>query len=323
MATLLTLVFQGEVTATETLGADEEREVVHTAFPLSPPRDATAHDNFRAYKIAPLTSGRTLISTISNRGDVDDYDRPVLRAMACLMDRTELAGPARDLTAVWTALATSNLEQGYAGLAGQIADRSIHASPEAFALFQTELDRSAEFYARLAAVLIEDSADLYWGNLANTPERVLDLWRPVFGLLPLSRLQQLHLAIGGEATDVREPLLGMPGAVPESWREGGVLSSLFGRKKEPRSEAAADLESQEVFGTRSKGPRALVDAIVDAEPWPTGSRDQERYRVLLSCLDSSSDGRKQTPFDVMPELDELRRAIQRIEQLSSDLNRWP
>ncbi|MEM7585414.1 MAG: hypothetical protein AAF560_18640 [Acidobacteriota bacterium] len=319
MATLVTLVFQGEVATEGTLSTDEAREIVHGAFPLSPPRDATTDPGYRAFKTTPLSSGRLLVSTVLNRGDVDEYERPVLRANGYLLDRSELSGPARDLCAVWEALAECDPARGEAALEPHIAQRSIHTSPEAFATFRAELGRAVDFYARLTAVLIEESADLYFGDLRHA----LELLRPALGLLPAMRLAALNLAIGGEATDVREPILGLPGAAPESWREVGVLSSLFGRKKEPRSAAAADLESQEIFSNRSPGPRAMAEAIVDPQPWPTQLNELERYRVLLRCIDSGQEGRDQTPFDIVPELDELRRAIQRIEDVAAEMARWP
>ncbi len=315
MATLITLLFQGEVEATGPLSAAEEREVVHAAFPMSPPRDATARRDFRAWKMVPLTSGRMLLSTVVNRGDVDGYGRPVLRANGCLSAAGEMTGAARDPAAVWEALEGDDPTTDFEAFAGRVAALSIHSAPEAFALFRAELERAGAFHARAAAVLSEETADLYLGDTA----RALDLLRPAFGLLPLERLERLHLAIGGESAGAREPVLGLAGGAPDSWREKSLLGGLFGGKKGDRSEAAADFESREVFGSRARGPSALAAAIADPSPWPGVSDDRERYRVLLACADA---GGASTPFDLVPELEELRRTVRRIEKLSTELARW-
>ncbi len=312
MATLITLLFQGEVEAEGPLSADEAREVVHAAFPMTPPRDATARRDFRAWKMVPLTSGRMLMATVVNRGEEDGYGRPVLRANGCLLAAGEMAGALRDPTAIWEALETYDPATDFEAFARRVEASSIHASPEAFALFKAEIERAGAFHARAAAVLSEDTADLYLGDV----DRALDLLRPALGLLSLERLERLHLAIGGEAAGAREPVLGLAGGAPDSWRQGGLLSGLFGRKKDDRSEAAADFETQEVFGTRARGPAALAEAITDPHPWPGAVDGRDRYRVLLECVDAGGDV---TPFDVVPELDELRRTVRRIEKLCKDL----
>ncbi len=336
MTTLITLLFQGEVetdpSGATSLSTDEAREVVHAAFPMSPPRDATARPGFRAWKMVPLTSGRILLSTVVNRGEEDDYGRPVLRANGCLLAAGEMTGALRDPTAIWEALEgrpkgaqAGHVPEGaqaghvpatdFDAFVNRVETSSIHSSPEAFALFRAELERAGAFHARAAAVLSEETADLYFGDV----DRALDLLRPALGLMPSGRLERLHLAIGAEASDAREPILGMAGGAPDSWREGGLLSGLFGRKKDDRSEAAADFDSQEVFGTRASGPAALVDGIADPRRWPLGLDGHDRYRMLLECVDAGGD---MTLFDAVPELDELRRTVERLGKLSKDLGRW-
>ncbi len=329
MATLITLLFQGEV---ETgggapLSSDEAREVVHAAFPMSPPRDATARDDFRAFKMVPLTSGRLLLSTVVNRGENDEYGRPVLRANGCLLAPSEMTGALRDPTAIWAALGHpggGHTEHGPGtdeeAFNRRVEASSIHSSPEAFALFSAELERAGTFHARAAAVLGEESADLYLGDV----DRALDLLRPTFGLLSLARLERLHLAIGADPTGDREPVLGLAGGAPASLPParlrrhgiGGLLGGLFGGKNDDQI-AAADFETQETFGTHDEGPVALAEAIADPSPWPLGLAGRDRYRVLLQCADAGT-----TPFDLVPELDDLRRSVQRLEQLSEALGRW-
>lgn len=316
MATLFTLLFQGEVEAAAPLSDTEEREVVHAAFPLSPPRDATARRDFRAFKIVPLTSGRLLLATAVNRGEQDAYGRPVLRAHGILLSAGEMSGALRDPSAVWEALESGDGATDLEDFTRRVESRSIHSSAEVFSGFRAELERDGAFHARAAAVLCEPAADLYFGDVGDA----LDLLRPALGLLPIDRLGRLHLAIGGEDTGAREPILGLPGGAPDAWRESGLLSGLFGRKQDRRSESAADFVSREVFGTRADGPVALAEAIADPHPWPAGLDTRDRYRVLLDCLDA---GGARTPFDAVPELDDLRRAVHRIERLSKELKRWP
>ncbi len=315
MPTLITLLFQGEVedpSGATLVSADEAREVVHAAFPMSPPRDAATRQDFHAWKMVPLTSGRILLSAVFNGGEEDEYGRPVLRANGCLLAAGEMIGGLRDPTAIWEALA-GPLPGDFEVFASRVEASSIHSAPEAFALFRAELERAGAFHARAAAVLSEETADLYLGDV----DRALDLLRPALGLLPAARLERLHLAIGAEDSDPREPVLGLAGGAPESWREGGgLLSGLFGRKQEGQSDAAADFESQEVFGTRAIGPSSLAAAIAEPDPWP-GLDNHDRYRVLLECADAGT-----SPFDAVPELDRLRRTVERIEKLSKDLGKW-
>ncbi len=311
MATLITLLFQGDVEAEQALSPAEEREVVHSAFPMTPPRDATTRQDFRAWKIVPLTSGRLLLSTVVNRGDEDDYGRPVLRANACLLASGEMIGALRDPTAIWQALGATDRPTDLEAFTLRVEASSIHSSPEAFDRFSSELEHDGVFHARAAAVLGEETADLYLGDVTDA----LELLRPTFGLLSRARLERLHLAIGGEASEAREPVLGLPGGAPDDWR-GGLLSSLFGRKNDDMSAAAVDFETREIFGTRASGPATLADAIADRHPWPLGLDGSDRYRMLLDCLDSGT-----TPFQAVPELGELRQAIERIEKLSKSLIR--
>ena len=325
MATLVTLLFQGKVEGSgmAPLSADEEREVVHAAFPMSPPRDATAREDFRAFKMVPLTSGRLLLSTVVNRGEQDEYGRPVLRANGCLLTSGEITGSLRDPTAIWEALASQGPEGDFETFVRRVEGSSIHTSPEAFALFSAELERAPTFHARAAAVLAEETADLYLGDTG----RALDLLRPAFGLLPAGRLERLHLAIGADASGDREPVLGLAGGAPDSLPParlrrdglGGLLGGLFGGKKDDQSVAAADFMIQQTFGTHDEGPVALAEAIADTRPWPLGLDGRDRYRVLLECADS---GGTTTPFDAVPELDDLRRSVRRIEELADGLGRW-
>jgi hypothetical protein len=311
MTTLFTLTFQGEIEAGGRLQADAAREVARAAFPLSPPRDAAVRDGYRAFKMAPLQSGRVLLSVVSNRGDRDRYQRPVLAAVGCVLEAAAMAGATRDPVAVWEALEDCDIAAGADAFERRVAERSIHTATAAFERFRAVLERSGPFYARLAAAFGADAADLYVSSPAAAPEQL----RPAFGLLPRSRLCRLHLAVGGESADVREPILTLPGPAPESVRKGrGLLSGLFGRGKEERTAVAADLEDEEVYGSRSDGPRALAAAIADRRPWPVALPELDRYQVLLECLD---DGR--SLFEALPELEELRRAVRRLEELSREL----
>ena len=312
MTHLLTLTFQGEVRASGPLSSEDEREVARAAFPLAPPRDATVREGYRAYKMAPLASGRVLLSAISNRGDVDSYDRPVLRAIGCLLEAEELAGALRDPAAVWQVLADFEIDTGTGVFEQRVAELSIHVSQPAFEQFRARLGRSRLFYPQLAAALDAEAVDLYFGSAGDPPRQL----QPVLGLLSRKQLSRLHLVIGGEPSELREPLLGLTESAPASARKGrGLLSGLFG-KKDDQPAVAVDFESEDVFGSRAEGPVGLTDAIVDQQPWPVALPDLDRYQVMLECLDQG-----RSLFEVLPELDELRQAIKRLEALSKELAR--
>jgi hypothetical protein len=311
MTTLFTLTFQGEVEADGRLQGDEGREAARAAFPLSPPRDAAVRDGYRALKMAPLKSGRVLLSAVTNRGDRDTYQRPVLRAVGCILEPAEMEGAWRDPAAVWEALAEGEIDAGGAAFERRVVELSIHTAAAAFERFRDVLERSGAFYARLAAALEAETVDLYTGSTAAAAE----LLQPAFGLLPRTRLSRLHLAIGGERADAREPILALAETAPESVKKGrGLLSGLLGRRQEEQSAVAVDFEDEEVYGSRSDGPKALAAAIADRRPWPVALPELDRYELLLECLD---DGRPL--FEALPELDELRRAVHRLEDLSREL----
>jgi hypothetical protein len=315
MTTLFTLTFQGEVESAGLQG-DDARELTRAAFPLSPPRDAAVRDGYRAFKMAPLGSGRTMLSAVANRGDRDRYQRPVLRAVGCVLEAADLAGPARDPVAVWEALAggdvdTGSLEGSAEAFERRVAERSIHAAPAAFERFRAALERTGAFYARLAAAFEAETVDVYAGSAAAAPEKL----RPAFGLLPLARLGKIDMAVGGERADVREPILVLAEEAPESVQKGrGLLSNLFGRQKEDTPALAVDLRDEEICGSRAEGPKALAAAIADRRPWPVALSELDRYQLLLECLD---DGH--SLFEALPELEELRRAVRRLEELSRAL----
>ena len=63
----------------------------------------------------------------------------------------------------------------------------------------------------------------------------------------------------------------------------------------------------------------VAGAIADRRPWPGAPDELQRYRVLLECLDSPE---ARSPFEVVPELEEARQTVQRIEKLAKELRRW-
>ncbi len=325
MAYLFTLDFQGKVAAGEPLNPAEEREVARAAFPSSPPREAPSREDFRAYKAAPLGDGRLLVSTAAGGGR-DKFKRPVLRATGCVLGAPELTGPMRDLAAVWEALGDFDAGAGLDALAARVAESSIHTAPEAFNLFHANLERHGAFYAKVAGALHDEEVDLYLGDSSDGgATRPLDLIRPALGLLPRSRLERLHLALGGERSDYREPVLGLATAAPPGLPEEkkGLLSRLLNRQKDDPEPVSVDFEYNVVHGASGEGPRALAEAIADPTPWPDGLTGLARYKTLLKCIDASDlDGSAMTPFDLRPELAELRDAVHGLENLSRELARW-
>lgn len=314
MPTLFTLTFQGTLEPAAAVPEPEAREISRHAFPLNPPRDAAVREGFRSYKLAPLSSGRLLASVVANRGDRDSYQRPVLRAHGALLDDTDLGGPARDLCAVWEAL--DQLPEEDAAFAHELENRSIASSEEAFGAFSETLARAPEFYAQLADALGEETVDLYSGGEPTTRDL-----RAAMGLLPASRLARLHLALGAEDSEYREPLLGFTGQAPPE-EEKGFLGGLFGGKGKGESGVVVDLVGRRVRGHRGEGPRGLAHTLADSTPWPDGTGGLERYATLLRCLESPRS-EPLTPFDAHPELARLRRAIADLEHLSEELSRWP
>lgn len=316
MATLFTLTFQGQVEIQGAANGDEEQEISRQAFPLTLPRDAAVREGFRAWKVAPLTSGRLLVSVVANRGDKDSYGRPVLSARGTLLAEEELAGPARDLSAVWSVLEGERVVE-HATLLHQVELLSTQCAEEAFAQVQRELTQAGPFFARFAGALRDaKEVDLYLGHADQTPK----LLQPAFALLPLSVLKGLHLAIGSEVSEYREPILGLAGSAPEAEKKG-FLGGLF-KKDSQDGGVVVDFPRQEVREGETEGPQGLVRAIADPQPWPDGLHGIERYRVLLSRLDAADGGRPKTLFETRPGLEELRQAIRRLEALDKELEQW-
>ena len=314
MATLFTLTFQGQVETTGPASDDEERGITRHAFPLNPPRDAAVRDGFRAFKCAPLGSGRLLVSVVSNRGDRDKYDRPVLRALGVLLAPEEIRGPMRDLCAVWDAL--EETPESGEQLTSRVEALSMGASEEAYGEVREALQDRGDFYADLADALEHESVDLFAGHLEDGNHFL----RPLFALLPTGRLRKLHLAIGSDAGEYREPILCLPGIAPEP-EEKGFLGGLFGKNKGPEG-VIADLPRGDLQGHRGEGPRSLVRSIVDPRPWPDGSEGLERYRVLMQCVDATEFGGPKDPFEASTELAALRQTIRDLEALSEELTDW-
>lgn len=321
MGYLFSLTFQGRTTATASLSAAEERELENQAFPSMPPRDAAARSDYRAFKTAPLDGGRLLITTAA-AGERDKFNRPVLTARGCVLEAAELRGALRDLGAVWEALAELDAPEDFASFVSRVERRSICTAPNAFRLFQSSLRRASAFHAKVAGALKQNQVDLYLGTQHSCAEAP-DLIRPALGLLPLVRLQCLHLVLGSERSEYREGVLGLAEDVPPSLASDSkrLLGGLFGGRSGPP--VAVDLVGREVYGSRAAGPRWLAEAIADPGPWPDGSTDLGRYQMLLECLDTPQlGGRAPTPFELRPKLEELRRTIGRIESLTTEIARW-
>jgi hypothetical protein len=314
---LLTLTFQGEPTVSGALDGEELRECQREAFPRSPRRDAATNADYRSFKLAPLRSGRLLLSTVCNRSETDVHGRAALRAMGCVIDRDAASGPARDLTAVWSSLTSWTPAISMDEFMTAVTKTSALENDQLFTDLHERFTADAPFYAAAASALTKRQVNL----LLSPGEDVVHLLRPVLLLLPASRLFRLELATGSVDSDTREATLGFIGSNNNHGEEssGGLLGNLLRRRQ--GGAASIDFRAKLVTGA-DEGPIDLVSAVIDTAAWGH-IPPRERFRLLLRTLDSQwVGGRQLTPFDLAPELDEMRRTVQRIEGLSKKLEGW-
>lgn len=310
--TLYTLTFQGEPTADGAISSADLPTVLRASFPRLPPRDATMDREYRSFTVAPLEGRRLLVATGMNRGDVDRMGRPVLRANGCILEVRKSRGALRDLCALWTALEGWIPGESMKDFLGAVCDASPVTSVDRFAVLLDSLRRDPGQVAAVSAAVTAPRAVLHVGR-----GPLLDAVHAGLLLLPLGRLATLHMAMNADHDEMAEPhvVTRGPAPAPTPPAPSGILGRFLpGRAQPPAPASVVHVELSRPPEPAPSG-RALVDAIVDPRPWP-GLGDTARLGVLLDVLDSPEvSGVARTPFDLVPELAELRRVVRSIEAL--------
>jgi len=303
MIALFSLTYQGQPEVCGAIDPDELREAQREAFPRSPRRDAFSDPAYHCEKAAPLSTGRLLLSAVSNRSESDAHGRPVLRANACLIDREALGGPLRDLGAAWPALSEWSPADGIDGYLGRVGESSAWNSDSAAEVSRALFALEGGFLAGAAQALLGPRVDVW----APAGMDIAQALRPAFLLLPASRLLQLEFATGSIDGSGRERILGLVGQA--EIHRPGRLQGLMGHK-------LAAIDCGERLAPK-EGPVELAAALGDA-PWP-GLSVRERMRLLLGWVDS---GAASSPFNYAPALDALRSAVRRVERIERGLAGW-
>ncbi len=320
MITVATMTFQGEPTASGPLGSDERRELRRAAFPLSPPRDATRRDGYRALKCAPLSSGRFSVSVSANTGEQDEHGRPVLRAVTALIEPGDMRGALRDVVALWCALTRWTSETDAQELGARAAAYSPVEDPARFADLRAELARSPRLHAALSWGLGADHPlDVYLGDRG-----AVDALAPALLFLPLERLLRLELCVGGVLSHRRERCLALPGAPPAD--DASLLPRLVDlvlRSARPGRRPLVAFGDGEVTGLTGAGPRRLVEELARERGWPGGVDSHDRLRLMLEVIDAPARlGRPVSLFDVSPELRSILSTIRAVEGVDEEATRW-
>lgn len=310
--TLYTLTFQGEPTADGVIPAADLPTVLRASFPRLPPRDATMDREYRSFTVTPLESRRLLVATGMNRGDVDRMGRPVLRANGCILEVRGLRGALRDLVALWTALEGWVPGESMKDFLGAVCDASPVTSPERYAVLVDSLRRDPSQVAAVASVVASPRGVLHVGR-SPLPDAV----HAGLLLLPLGRLATLQMAMNADFDEMSEAHVVTRASAPAAQPPPpvGLLGRFLpGRGAPPPPPSAVHVELGRVVNS-APASTALVEAIVDPRPWG-GLGDMARLGVLLDVADAPEvRGAATTPFDLVPELAELRRVVRAIEAL--------
>ena len=302
------------------------------AFPLAPPFDpsvvGTADSPWRSYKLAPLPGQRLLVSVASERGRTDAMGRPVSSATGCVLSMDDLDGPLRDIGSLWRALdhLSSETPPSEAALLEAVNQASPLCSDAAFAELAGRYAQRGAFYATAAAaVACASPVDVVLPMDASARRHLL----PVMLLVPLDHLMRLHLATGSQASDHRERVLGVdraparPRAEPS--QKSGLLGGLFSRSPPPEPVQVSPLvdfrHSRVTDGPPGEGPLWLARLGAQESDWP-GLSARERFGLLLRTGDARALGAGQSSLFSRPELAQLRRLVQEVEQAEAGLKRW-
>lgn len=310
------LTFQGKIEPDGALDDRDAAQVQDHAFPCA--HTAELEDTARrAFKIAPLDSGRLLVVVLSS-GHLDRFGRKTLRAEGCVADPRELRGSARDVAALWGALDAEHVEAAESRFMEAVTSRSAVGSETSHTAMLEHLRRAPDFAAAAAQALTGERVVL---RCAADPVEVLASLQPILLLLPLGRLAVLDLCTEARALgDRHERVVGntLPTApLQERRRHIGE----FLRGEPPVDGVWVDLVDHRVLPGGDPGPKWLVDALVDPAPWP-GLTALERHQLLLSCLDAPQLSQQMmSPWDLSPDLARMRDAVARIESATQQIKK--
>jgi len=295
--------FQGEPTLHGEFRAEELRFIAREAFPAHPM--TSLYSQQVGYRL--IGTGDGVVASRIAAGGRDKMNRPVLEARAVWLDAADLAPDraTRDLFAVLEALS------------GPVEPSALEASIRANSAFAgasdalAGLQRHPEVWAALAEGMAQP-LDVH--NVAGL-EPPLRL--PLL-LLSRTEIGGLSLALGGMDRPGRERVLVTPTSPPQPPSGGGLLD-VFKRSPPPQT-AWATLTPSVSSGLIARPCRlAVVEALVDVA-WPRLS-EAARLMVVLAVLDSrDAPGPTQTPYALVPELEELRRALARIDAFSKAMS---
>ena len=299
------------------------------AFPWSPPFDVTEDRQWRGYKLAPLPSGRLMISAAANLGASDHLGRPVLSAVGCAIDSRDLCeGPARDVGAVWRALDRFEGQlPALDALMGVIQEGSMLASDLRFEELQRRSRKFGTFMHRAIGLLSgDDPVDL----VLPANEQARQHLQPILLLCPGAALLQMHLATGAVPSDRRERVQATPSRPPRSRaavgreEQSGGIGRWVRRSKpapEPRpSNGVVDFIDGYVSGAPAVDVGWLLDLLEMESTWP-GLAARDRFRMAMRAMDAVHPSRSGA-FSSIPELARLRQILDEIDTVERAIDDW-
>jgi len=180
----------------ENIYPQEKNELLTVPFPLSPPMDFPKRQNYSGIKIAPLSSGRIVVSWFFYDGTKDEDGRPLLRARAIIAG-TEDFPLIRDLKILLDFLRSK--QQSLDQLEVLAKKKSFLFSNIAMEQFVRELDEN--FIGRVLSTI-------YSAKMADilAPRNEEHVLRVIFGLLPANILRNLSICTSwggfGEVEDI-------------------------------------------------------------------------------------------------------------------------
>ena len=317
MSALFSLSFQGEPEFLGAVGEAERRQVPLLAFPNRPSHEAIRSPGYRAFKVAPLSSGGLLLAAISNRGARDRFGRPVLSCTGYIADPGRLSGSFRDIGAVLKALAEWTPSEGMAEFEHRVERLSVMTDPAAFERMFGYLRSHPRFVANAAAALTRRESDLYF----RRGESDLDELSTVLAILPLKYIKRLCLATGSVDGEGREPALGLIESSSPNSLAGGLLRRIGRLWRRGPNRPRVRFSSKTVEGIGESPLTPVVDAVLDPFDWP-GTDPQKRFGILLDCLNARGPGGKmKTPFESVRELEQMRRTVRRLEEFTRAVER--